>query len=276
MNAEEALRAGNLPEALAALQSQIKADPAAADKRIFLFQLLAVMGQWDRALTQLNVLADLDASTLAMAQMYRTALRCEVLRAEVFAGKRTPLVFGEPVQWIALLINAMQQSTGGNESQADALRAQAYELAPAVTGTIDDTPFEWIADADSRFGPVLEAIVDGKYYWVPFDNITSIHFDPPEDLRDLVWMPAQFVWANAGQSVGLIPTRYPSTAEHSEGELLLARKTEWQEVTEQSFYGLGQRILMTNVDEYPLLNIKQINLDSAASNVAGSSTSEQQ
>lgn len=270
MDAEEALRAGDLSGALAALQSQIKANPAAADKRIFLFQLLAVMGQWDRALTQLNVLADLDASTLAMVQMYRAALRCEVLRAEVFAGKRTPLVFGKPVEWIALLINAMHQSVGGNESQADSLRTQAYELAPTVAGTLNDTPFEWIADADSRFGPVLEAIVDGKYYWIPFDNISSIHFDPPEDLRDLVWMPAQFVWANGGQSVGLIPTRYPSTVEHSEGALLLARKTEWQEVSERRFYGLGQRILTTDVDEYPLLNIKEIRLSSTSPGEAGS------
>ncbi len=47
------------------------------------------MGQWDRALTQLDVAADLDAGALAMAQMYREAIRCERLRAEVFDGRKS-------------------------------------------------------------------------------------------------------------------------------------------------------------------------------------------
>ena len=46
--------------------------------RVFLFQLLCVLGQWERALTQLNVAAELDAQALAMAQMYREALQCEM------------------------------------------------------------------------------------------------------------------------------------------------------------------------------------------------------
>jgi protein involved in temperature-dependent protein secretion len=47
MIAEQYLKAGNLSEALAQLQADIKL-------RTFLFQLLSVLGQWERALTQLN------------------------------------------------------------------------------------------------------------------------------------------------------------------------------------------------------------------------------
>ncbi len=86
MNAMEALRDGDLGGALDQLRDQVRKAPADARHRVFLFQLFAVLGQWDRALTQLNTAAELDASTLAMAQMYREALQCEVLRAEVFAG----------------------------------------------------------------------------------------------------------------------------------------------------------------------------------------------
>ncbi len=56
-----------------------------------LFQMLAVQGEWEKALTQLNVSADLDAGNLLMAEVCRPAIAAEALRAEIFAGKRSPL-----------------------------------------------------------------------------------------------------------------------------------------------------------------------------------------
>jgi len=94
--AEQSLHDGDPAAALRLLQEQVKARPADAKLRVFLFQLLAVLGQWERALNQLNVAATLDPGALAMAQMYREAIRCEVLRARVFEGKTAPMVFGAP------------------------------------------------------------------------------------------------------------------------------------------------------------------------------------
>jgi type VI secretion system protein ImpE len=96
MSAQDALRRGDLDAALQQLQQQVRQEPAAGKHRVFLFQLLVVLGQWQRAKTQLDVLRDLDDSTLPMVNTYRQALRCELLRAGVFAGRRTPLLFGEP------------------------------------------------------------------------------------------------------------------------------------------------------------------------------------
>ena len=64
---QDALHGGDPAQALKLLQDQVRAKPADAKLRVFLFQLLCVMGQWDRALNQLNVATELDASTLAMA-----------------------------------------------------------------------------------------------------------------------------------------------------------------------------------------------------------------
>ena len=83
-SAEQSLQEGNLSETLTQLQNQIKKDPANAKLRTFLFQLLLVLGEWDRALTQLNVAGELDASTLPMVQTYREAIRCQLLRKDVF------------------------------------------------------------------------------------------------------------------------------------------------------------------------------------------------
>ncbi|MHC4203002.1 MAG: type VI secretion system accessory protein TagJ, partial [Planctomycetota bacterium] len=167
MKAEELLRSGQLNDALAALESEIRADPANAKLRVFLFQLLCVLGDWERALTQLNTAAELDAANLLMAQVCRTAISCEAFRAEIFAGKRSPLVFGEPDEWVAWLVQAGQMIAEGKYEASQKLRDRAFEAAPAVPGSIDGRSFQWISDADSRFGPVLEAIIDGKYYWVP-------------------------------------------------------------------------------------------------------------
>jgi type VI secretion system protein ImpE len=121
MQAEELLRAGRLQEALEALEGKVRSEPADAKLRIFLFQLLAVMGDWERALSQLNVAAELDAINLLMAQVCRAALNCEALRAEVFAGKRSPLIFGEPEEWISLLVQANQMIAEGKYQGAQKL-----------------------------------------------------------------------------------------------------------------------------------------------------------
>ncbi len=54
--------------------------------RILLFQLLSVLGQWERALTQLNVLRDMDPEGMVLAEIFGPVLQCEERRETVFAG----------------------------------------------------------------------------------------------------------------------------------------------------------------------------------------------
>jgi len=262
--AEQSLRDGDPAAALRLLQEQVKARPADARLRVFLFQLLAVLGQWERALNQLNVAATLDPGALAMAQMYREAIRCEVLRARVFAGKTAPMVFGQPEQWLALLVEALLQEGRGNFTEGAALRARALEEAPASPGRLDQQPFQWIADADPRLGPVIEGVINGRYYWIPFDCLACLHIEKPADLRDTVWMPAHFTFANGGESVGLIPTRYPGSETSGDGLVLLARRTEWSEPRPGLYHGLGQRLLTTDCGEGPIMDIREVLLNRAA------------
>jgi type VI secretion system protein ImpE len=256
--AEQAVKAGDLQTALRLLQDQIRQQPARSDLRVFLFQLLSVMGQWERALTQLNVAAELDAKALAMAQMYREAIRCELLRADVFAGKTSPVVFGQPEEWLALLIESMLVHGRARASDARTLRERAFEAAPPSTGSLDGQPFQWIADADMRLGPVCEAVINGKYYWIPFERLARIDLEAPVDLRDVVWMPAHFQFANGGDAVGVIPTRYPGSERADEAALSLARKTVWQEDAPDVYCGVGQRILATDSGEHPIMDVRTI------------------
>jgi len=254
----------SLDALLADTQAQVKKEPARAKHRVFLFQLLAVLGQWGRALTQLKLVGEMEASALPMVHTYREALNIEALRPAVFAGVRSPLVFGKPEQWIALCLEALRLDAENKHSQAKALRSEAFELAPTTAGRLGEPQsqeFDWIADADERLGPTLEAIIDGKYYWIPFSRIANLTMEAPSDLRDLVWMPAYFRWTNGGESVGLIPTRYPGTENSSDDRIRLAARTEWIDLGDEIYQGQGQRLLATDGGEYALMDIRQLMLD---------------
>jgi len=261
--AEQSLKNGDPAAALAHLQEQVRAKPADARLRIFLFQLLCVNGQWDRALNQLSVASGLDPEALAMAQTYEPALRCEAMRDGVFAGKKSPLIFGQPEQWLALLIESLLVAGSGDAARSAELRALAFDAAPTSSGEVDGRPFEWIADADSRLGPVLEAVINGRYYWVPFSRLIKIDFEPPEDLRDLVWLPAHLQFENGGESVALVPTRYPGSAASPDGLIVLARKTIWEEIGPDAHRGLGQRVFATDTEDVSILDVRSLTLSTA-------------
>lgn len=266
--AEQALKDGDVLTAVRHLQADIRARPADAKLRVFLFQLMCVQGDWPRALNQLGVAAQLDAAALPMAQTYREAIHCESLRLQVFQGQKVPLLFGEPEPWIALLIEALLRDGRGEHADAARLREQAFEQAPSTSGRMkgsgEPQPFAWIADADMRIGPVLEAVVNGRYYWVPFSRLTSVELETPVDLRDRVWMPASLQFSNGGQVVALIPTRYAGTP-LGDPLFALARKTEWSEPWPGLFVGSGQRMLTTDAGDMALMDLRSIEFDAAAS-----------
>jgi len=261
---EALLAAGNPQAALEALQARVRERSADPKLRIFLFQLLCVLGQWQRALNQLEVCGELDAATLPMVNTYREALKCEAVREAVFAGKTTPMIFGRPQPWIASLVEALQADARGDAELGARLRADALGAAPATAGSLDGTEFEWIADADSRLGPVLEVVINGRYGWAPFSELTQVTIEAPADLRDMVWAPAQLTLLNGGQTVALVPARYPGTGSAADAALQLSRKTEWLEIGADQFRGLGQRLLTTNTVELGLLEARTIVLQAAA------------
>jgi type VI secretion system protein ImpE len=264
MNPEASIRAGELEQALQELQQRIRTQPGSAKDRIFLFQVLALLGQWDRAAAQLKVAGDLDPANLILVQIYRQAITAELLRARVFDGTSTPLLFGEPEAWLASFLHALQLVAQGHYAQAAELRGQALEEAPTSSGTLNGERFEWLADADSRLGPCLEVIIDGKYMWTPVNRVRRLTMEAPTDLRDLVWAQAIITWSNAGQTPALIPTRYWGTDAQGDAQLKLARRTDWVSQPGETYLGLGQRMLATDAGEYPLLEVRQIVIDAPA------------
>ena len=249
------------------VKQEVRRSPRDAKLRTFLFQLFCVTAEWDRALTQLAAAAELDPLATPMAQAYQATIRCEMLRERVFAGQSTPTVFGQPAPWMSLLVEANRLLSAGNPDQAASLRDQAFDQAPAAAGTLDGEAFSWIADADPRLGPMLEAFVDGRYFWIPFTRLRQVSQEPPADLRDQVWMPADFTWANGGRASGFIPTRYPGSASAGAAQAL-SRSTEWHEHGDW-FLGTGQRMLTTDAGaEVALMDLRRLEVAEAQAEAA--------
>lgn len=251
------LRAGQLDPALQALTARVRSAPADAGERVFLFQLLAVMGQWRRAGEQLQAAVQLDANLSLMATTCEVLLRAEALRARVLAGECMPHVLGAPEPWLAPLLQALQLEQKGQTDAAAPLRELALEQAPARAGRIDGVAFNWLGDADARFGPCLEVVSQGGYAWLPLSQVQELRLDTPKDLRDMLWLPAEISWRNGTESIVFIPARYPGTESSADDALRLARGTHWDE----QGHGLGQRMFASDEGEYPLLGTTTIVFD---------------
>lgn len=266
MSAEftDLLKTGDLGATLGALQDRVRADPGDAKLRIFLFQLLCVTGDWKRAITQLKLCAELDSAAIPMAQTYREAIICEVFREKVFAGEKEPLILGEPNEWVALMVQAVKALADGAADRAAGLREQAFDAAPATRGEMDGTPFDWVADADMRLGPILEIIVNGKYYWLPFADVAYLTMDEPVDLRDAVWTPCTLGLQNGGEMVALIPTRYSGTATDGDDAQRLSRATEWLDAGAETWIGRGQRLLATPEGDRALMEVRNLKIGGIA------------
>jgi type VI secretion system protein ImpE len=226
--ARQLYQAGQLDEAIRALAAEVRDHPADAARRTFLFELLCFAGEYDRAEKHLNVLADGNKQAEMGAILYHSALHAERLRLEEFKKKELPT------------------------------------LAPLrqFSGTLNGQTFETIVDADPRIGAKLELFAAGAYLWIGFEHILSIETQPPQKLRDLLWVPAivrtgpTFKETELGEV--LIPVLYPFSFAHPNDAVRLGRETHWQEVEGGEPTPIGQKLFLIDGEEFPLLEVRKI------------------
>ena len=240
-DADALLRKGDVVGARAALTDIVRSRPGDPKPRMFLFQLLALVGEWDKSRKALQTLAQLEPEAQMLAAAYNQAIAGEELRASVFAGQAEMPLLANADGWAAGVAGGIALLARGDEAGAIAARDAAFDAAPDMPGRLNGEPFEWIADADSRFGPTLEVIVAGRYGLLPFDAVARIISEGPRDLRDLVWYPVE-ITLRSGQSVaGFVPARYPGSEASADPAEQLARVTGWHD-TQWGQRGSGQRL----------------------------------
>jgi type VI secretion system protein ImpE len=73
-----------------ALSAELRDNPADAKRRTFLFELLSFAGEYERALKQLDVLAQQGPQAEMGTLVYRSAIQAELQRQELFRAKGFP------------------------------------------------------------------------------------------------------------------------------------------------------------------------------------------
>lgn len=260
-NADDLLRNGDLDGARAALVEIVRARPEDVPTRMFLFQLLALIGERQKARTQLATMAQLSPEAQMLAVAYGQALDAEEQRLDQLSGKQPVHVHGDAEGWPSMLAQAIGCLARGETAEGEDLRNKAFDVAQDTPGDIDGTRFDWIADSDSRFGPTFEAIIAGRWGLVPFQSVERIESAGVRDLRDLIWFPATIAF-RSGQSVAaLLPGRYPLTEVRGSVAEKLGRATSWFSQNDQD-EGVGQHLLMlSGGEELGLLGLRTVVFD---------------
>ena len=231
MTVQQLLQSGRLEEALAALNSEVRDNPTDSQRRTFLFELLCFAGDYARAEKQLDVLSQGGPQSEMGALFYRGTLGAEKTRQEMFEKQEFPKPAEDP----------------------PSLR---------LTGTINGRTFHSLMDADDRIGANLELFVAGRYLWVPFSLLSSIHIEPPKRLRDLLWLPATVRTSAAfqGRELGevLLPVLHPFSWRSADQNIRLGRATAWEDDGSGVPYPKGQKTLLADDEEWPVLELRDI------------------
>ena len=235
MKAEDLFREGRLDDAIRALGSDLRDDPASVPKRTFLFELLCFAGEFDRAEKQLDLLGDQNQDAMLASLLYRGAINAERTRQDMF--------------------------------EKGDLQPPKLE-APKTAGILNGKPFDSITDPDPRIGARLEVIAGGDYLWIGFEHIAALKIEPPKRLRDLLWTPARLRTGTSfkGQDLGdiLIPALSPGSVASDDVDIRLGRVTEWFRDESGIEFPLGRKVLLVDGEEIPLTEVRLLEIQAAS------------
>jgi len=249
---------GQLGEAIEELTVQVKGNPTNIGMRTFLFELLSFAGDWDRAERQLDVIGHQSVEASIGVEVYRQNLKAERMRHRVFCEGIAPNFLVDPPSYVNLLLAATYSVRHGNHDEARQLLDQVEAERPQCAGKINDRPFQDFRDCDALTGPVLELVFQGKYSWLPFEQIKRIEVVPPRNLRDLLWTNARIEAADGTVAEVFLPTLYFDSSAHANDQVKLGRMTEWKAVGPALDLAAGLRLFIADNDEKTVLEMGSI------------------
>jgi type VI secretion system protein ImpE len=254
--------AGHLEEAIAAAKGAVQSKPQDAEARLLLVEFFCCAGEFERADRQLETLISMHTDMALPCGQMRSLIRSEVARQDFYEAGRTPEFLIEPPESTRERLRGVVLWREGDFDAATAAFESSDAKLPPLMGKINDQPFEAIRDGDDLLGPVLEGLsADGRYFWLPFEQIQELSFSTPERPRDLVFRTAELSLTSGITARVFIPVVYAPFPPEDRTELRLGRVTEWDESNSAIVRGLGQRVFLTPDADYGLMEIKTLSFD---------------
>jgi type VI secretion system protein ImpE len=256
--AKDLFAAGRVNEAIEQLLRQVKANPNDAGARTFLFELSCLVGDWERAERQLDVLGHQSTKAQLGVMVYRANINAERERQRVFTEGGQPHFLREPPAYIDLHVEALRQLNNGQTAEARATLDRAEEERPAIAGKLNGQPFEDFRDYDDFVAPVLELIVKDKYVWLPLQQIKSIQITPPKQLRDMIWASARIEASDGTVGEVYLPTLYAGTSGAENDQVRLGRMTQWKQFSDDLYMAQGLRLFLIDGEDKTVFEASQV------------------
>lgn len=261
MDAKDLIAAGRLSEARAQLTAEVKVAPSDCGKRTLLFQVLAFLGEWEKAERHLDMVAALNPRSMIGVQVYKDVINAEKERRAVMAGQKLPGFITEAPTYLDLYLTAWSKLGEGSLDEATSLYRRVEKERAVVSGSMQDKNFRGFCDADAFLSCFLEVIVHDRYVWVPFDSMAELSVDRPKTLFDLLWISARLVTWEGIDLRCYIPVLYHGSATQEDERIRLGRVTDWLPLGGPFYKGVGQRVFQVGKDEIPLLELTEVSFD---------------
>jgi type VI secretion system protein ImpE len=263
MGAKELLRDGKLTEAIDAQAQAVKASPGDTSARIFLFELLAAAGDWERASKHLDVISTQAPAMATGVASYHAALRAEKVREALFAtGQGAPQSMTTQALNPEPYLSALKRLSAGDGAEAKRLLVEGEEARPTRSGTVNGRAVDDFRDADDFLAPFLEVIANGLYGWIPLASVAKLEFEEPRFERDLLWRATSITLLDGASSMMLVPVRYPGSHKSPDELLRLGRATDWREDGDM-VAGIGQRAFLAGDELAYVLDLHEVTLAEA-------------
>lgn len=247
-----------IQEEISTIEEEIRQQPGDASRRWALFQWLCIARQWERAIRQLQVFGQLDADSVPLVQTCRDLIKAERWRERVLLGLEAPgYVLDEPPEWMLGLVAALELTGRGEVGAADDARERALDAAPQTSGRAGEMSFSWIADSDSRLGPVCEIMTSGSYRWLALAEVEGLQVVRPAALMDLVWARCSVTLKDGTVVRGFMPARYPQLPTgHADTDLLaMGHQTMWHETGRTGIVAAGRKTWATSAGDIGLFEL---------------------
>jgi type VI secretion system protein ImpE len=267
MQAKAQYDVGQLSAAIETVTRGVKGSPGDTQLRTFLFELLCFAGEWERADRQLDVIGHQGTAAEIGVQVYRNCIKAERDRHRLISDGLAPHFLTEPLPYVDLHLDAVSYLRAGDTERLTETLQRAEEERPALAGLSGERIFQDFRDYDDLLGPVLELIVQDKYTWLPLDQIQTLTIDPPKQLRDLLWSPASITTPDKDLRA-FIPNLYVGSSMHPDDQVKLGRMTDWKQIGEDIYQGVGLRLFAVDGEEAAIFDIKSLSFDPHESQAA--------
>lgn len=255
---------GNAAAALASAKAAVRGAPSDPSCRSALFSLFAIHGEWTRAGEQLENALQLGADPgLAV---YLIILKAISGRDEVLKGLADPhFPAGEEAPaWYPGWKAALEALQEGSPEPLAAAAAEHAAVLDTITGFNEEYEFEGFRNCDTRLCGVFEGIFEGKYSWLPFEQVLRIAVPArPEMLHDLLWLPVMIHLRKGAPLKGYLFSTYPGTTGQGDDASRLARDTGWDERFDTVDLGFGTQLFALGAEVVPVFSLGQCCLGDA-------------